>query len=78
LSTFCARATAGTPAVDVCRQLEASARLFLRPRKKYAQLGASELRRLRKLEDENGRLKRLVAELMLDKQMLSEVPRKDA
>ncbi len=42
----------------------------------YAHLGASELWRLRQLEEENSRLKRLVAELSLDKHMLSEALRK--
>lgn len=51
---------------------------FLRPhfttgRKKFAGLGVTELRRLRQLEDENQRLKKLVAELSLDKEMLQEV-----
>ena len=45
-------------------------------KKKYAHLGVSELRRLRSLEDENGRLKRLVADLSLDKHILSEALRK--
>ena len=43
---------------------------------KYAHLGVSELRRLRQLEEENNRLKRLVADLSLDKHMLSEALRK--
>ena len=45
-------------------------------KKKYAHLGVSELRRLRLLEEENSRLKRLVADLSLDKHMLSEALRK--
>ena len=47
-------------------------------KKKYAHLGVSELRRLRQLEDENARLKRLVADLTLDKHMLTEALRKKA
>jgi putative transposase len=47
-------------------------------KKKYAHLGVSELRRLRQLEEENNRLKRLVADLTLDKHMLSEALRKNA
>ena len=47
-------------------------------KKKYAHLGVSGLRRLRQLEDENNRLKRLVADLTLDKHMLSEALRKKA
>jgi putative transposase len=46
---------------------------FYRWKKKFAGMGVSELRRLKQLEDENRRLKRLVADLTLDKQMLQEV-----
>ena len=45
-------------------------------KKKYAHLGVSELRRLRQVEEENSRLKRLVVDLSLDKYMLSEALRK--
>jgi hypothetical protein len=47
-------------------------------KKKFAHLGVSELRKLRSLEDENARLKRLVADLTLDKHMLAEALRKKA
>lgn len=47
-------------------------------KKKYASLGVTELRQLRQLQEENGRLKRLVADLTLDKQILSEVIRKNS
>ena len=60
----------GTPVGDVCRQLGVSEATFYAWKKKYAHLGVSELRRLRQLEDENNRLKRLVADLTLDKQVL--------
>jgi len=46
------------------------------PMKNYAHLGVSELRRLRSLEGENGRLQRLVADLSLDKRIRSEALRK--
>ncbi|ESJ22334.1 hypothetical protein SED60170_03451, partial [Salmonella enterica subsp. diarizonae serovar 60:r:e,n,x,z15 str. 01-0170] len=46
---------------------------FYNWKKKFAGLGVTELRRLRQLEDENQRLKKLVAELSLDKEMLQEV-----
>ena len=45
-------------------------------KKKYGGLDPSELRRLRQLEDENSKLKRMVAELSLDKQMLQDVIKK--
>ena len=67
---------AGTPVADVCRQVGVSEATFYVWKKKYADLGLSELRRLRQLEDENARLKRVVADLTLDKHMLSEALRK--
>jgi putative transposase len=69
---------AGTPVPDICRQLGVSEATFYVWKKKYAHLGVSELRRLRQLEDENARLKRLVADLTLDKHMLAEALRKNA
>jgi putative transposase len=66
----------GTPVGDVCRQIGVSEATFYQWKKKFAHLGVSELRRLRQLEDENNRLKRLVADLTLDKHMLSEALRK--
>ena len=68
----------GTAVADVCRQIGISEATFYVWKKKYAHLGVSELRRLRQLEDENGRLKRLVADLTLDKHMLAEALRKNA
>jgi putative transposase len=70
------QAEGGTPVGDLCRQLGVSDATFYAWRKKYAHLGVSELRRLRQLEEENSRLKRLVADLSLDKHMLSEALRK--
>lgn len=49
---------------------------FFNRKKKYGGLGISELRKLRQLEEENGQLKKLVANLSLDKQMLQEVIKK--
>ena len=68
----------GTPVPDVCRQLGVSEATFYVWKKKYAHLGVSEVGRLRQLEEENARLKRLVADLTLDKHMLSEALRKNA
>ena len=67
------QAEGGTPIGDVCRQLGIAEQTFYTWKKKYAHLGVSELRRLRQVEEENARLKRLVADLSLDKHMLSEV-----
>lgn len=69
---------AGTPVGDICRQLGVSAATFYVWKKKYAHLGVSELRELRQLREENAKLKRLVADLSLDKHILSEVIRKKA
>lgn len=70
------QADSGTPVADICRQLGVSEATYYLWKKKYAHLGVSELRRLRQVEDENRRLKQLVADLTLDKQMLSEALRK--
>ena len=70
------QAESGTPIGDVCRQLGIAEQTFYAWKKKYAHLGVSELRRLRQVEEENARLKRLVADLSLDKHMLSEALRK--
>ena len=63
----------GTPVKDICRQLGVSEATFYAWKKKYGGLGVSELRELRQLRDENTRLKRLVADLTLDKHILQEV-----
>ena len=67
---------AGTAVEDICRQLGISQATFYVWKKKYAHMGVSELSELRLLRDENARLKRLVADLTLDKQILSDVVKK--
>ena len=67
------QADAGTPVLDVCRGFGISEATFYVWKKKYPNFGVSELRRLKLLEEENSRLNRLVADLMLDKHILSEV-----
>ena len=69
-------AESGTPVADVCRQIGISDATFYTWKKKYAELGVSELRKLKMLEDENARLRRIIADLTLDKQILQEVVRK--
>jgi putative transposase len=69
-------ADGGTPVADVCRQLGVSEATYYTWKKKYADLGFAELRKMKMLEDENARLKRIVADLTLDKQILQEVVRK--
>jgi putative transposase len=67
------RAEAGESIKDVVRALGISEQTFYVWKRKYAGLGVSELKKLKQQDDELGRLKRLVADLMLDKQMLQEV-----
>lgn len=66
----------GTRVEEVCRKMGISQATFFNWKKKYGGLGVSELRRLRQLEEENHQLKKLVADLSLDKQMLQEVIKK--
>jgi len=63
----------GTPVDEICRKMGISDATFYKWKKKYSGLGPSELRRLKQLEEENGKLKRLVADLSLDKAMLQDV-----
>ena len=67
---------AGLTIKDISRKYGISEQTFYRWRSKYGGLAPSEIRRLKQLEDENGRLKRLVADLTLDKQILQDVLRK--
>jgi putative transposase len=70
------QAESGTTVGEVCRKMGISEATFYNCKKKYGGLGVSELRRLKQLEEENARLKRMVADLSLDKQMLQEVIQK--
>ena len=63
----------GTPVVEVVHKMVITEQTFYRWKKKYAGLGVAEVRRLRLLEDENKKLKQLVADLSLDKKMLQDV-----
>ncbi len=67
------QAEGGTPVEEILRRMGVSEATFYRWKKKYAGLGVAEIRRLKQLEEENRRLKRLVADLVLDKQMLQDV-----
>ena len=66
----------GTGVDEVCRKMGIAQATFYQWKKKYGGLGVSELRRLRQLEEENQKLKRLLADLSLDKAMLQEVLKK--
>ena len=67
------QAEGGTTATEVCRQNGISEQTFYRWKRRYGDMGVAELRRLRQLEEENNKLKQLVADLSLDKAMLQEV-----
>ncbi len=67
------QAELGTSVEEVCRKMGISDATFYNWRKKYGGLGPSELRRLKQLEEGNAKLKRLVADLSLDKAMLQDV-----
>lgn len=67
------QAEGGTAVEEIVRKLGISEATFYRWKKKYAGLGVAEVRRLKQLEDENRRLKQLVADLTLDKHMLQDV-----
>lgn len=66
-------AEAGAKSIDLCRRHAISEQTFYRRKAKYTGLEVSEARRLRTLEHENTRLKRLVADLTLDNQALKEL-----
>lgn len=67
---------AGTSVAEISRKLGIADQTFYRWKKRFGGLAPSEVRRLRQLEDENKRLKQMVADLSLDRHMLQEVIRK--
>lgn len=67
------RVEGGQKASEVCREMGVSEAAFYQWKKKFWGMGVSELARLRQLEEENNRLKKLVADLSLDKHILQEV-----
>jgi len=67
------QAESGTPVGEVCRKIGVSEQTFYRWKRKYMGMGVAELRRIRQLEEENRKLKKIVADLSLDKHMLQEV-----
>jgi len=70
------QAESGTPVEEICRKMGASEATFYRWKKRFGGLLPSEVHQLRQMEGENARLRRLVAHLSLDKEMLQEVIRK--
>jgi putative transposase len=70
------QAEGGEKAAEICRKSGISEQTFYTWKRKYSGIGLSELRELRQLRDENGKLKKLVADLSLDRHILQEIVRK--
>ena len=68
--------TDGMLVADICRKAGISQATYFNWKKKYDGLLSTEMRRLKQLEDENAKLKRIVADLSLDKEMLQDVIRR--
>ena len=66
----------GVPVADICRKAGISQATYFNWKRKYDGLLPTEMRRLKQLEDENSKLKKLVAELSLDREMLQDVIRR--
>ena len=71
------QAETGTPVTEVCRAMGVSDQTYYRWKKRYGGLGIAEIRRLQELEEENRKLKQLVADLSLHKLMLQDVLHKN-
>lgn len=67
------QAETGVSVAEVTRKMGITEQTFYRWKRKYGGLGPSELKRLKQLEEENRRLKQMVADLSLDKHMLQDV-----
>lgn len=67
------QAEGGTAVAEIVRKMGVSEQTFYRWKKKFAGMGVAELRKLKQLEEENRKLKQLVADLSLDKRMLQDV-----
>jgi putative transposase len=70
------QAADGIPVADLCRKAGISQATYFNWKKKYDGLLPNEMRRLKQLEDENAKLKKLVADLSLDREMLQDVIRR--
>ena len=70
------QAEGGSPVAEICRKLGVSEQTLYRWKKKYGGMGVAELRRLKQLDQENRKLKQIVADLTLDKHMLQDVLKK--
>ena len=70
------RLETGSKGLEVCREMGISEQTLYNWKRKYGGMGVGELRRLKQLEEENRKLKQLVADLSLDRHILQEVVRK--
>ena len=75
--TIVKQAELGMPVAELIRRVGISEQTFYRWKKHYSNLEVDQVRQLKQLQDENGRLKKLVAELTLDRAMLQDVLRKN-
>ena len=66
----------GMPVADICRKAGISQATYFNWKKKYDGLLPSEMRRLKQLEDENAKLRKVVADMSLDKEMLQDALRR--
>jgi putative transposase len=66
----------GVPVADICRKIGISQATYFNWKKKYDGLLPTEMRRLKQLEDENSKLRKVVADLSLDKEMLQDALRR--
>ena len=66
----------GVPVADICRKAGISQATYFNWKKKYEGMQPPEMRRLKQLEDENAKLKKIVADLSLDREMLQDVIRR--
>ena len=70
------QAESGTSVEEICRKMSVSEPTFYRWKKQFVGMGVTEIQRLKQLEEENGKLKKIVADLTLDKTMLQDVLRR--
>ena len=76
IASILRQAEEGTTVEEVCRKAGITVQTYYRRRQKYGGLMPSEMKRLKQLDEENKRLKKLVADLSLDKEMLQDVIRR--
>ncbi len=76
ITGFLQQVDLGIPVKDICRKHGFTEQTYYRWKKQFAGMGTAEVRELKEMRNENARLKKLVADLTLDKHMLQEVLKK--